>query len=88
MAMGAAWKLRRVLENVRQVLAIELMCAAQAVEYRAPLRPAPAVARALDVVRRHVAPLVKDRVLSGDMTTLAAEIAAGDFDPIVPNPVS
>ncbi|HEU6453776.1 MAG TPA: histidine ammonia-lyase [Gemmatimonadaceae bacterium] len=87
MAMGAAWKLRRVLDNVRQVLAIELMCAAQAVEYRAPLRPAPAVARALEVVRRRVAPLTKDRVLSGDMTALAAVIAAGDFDPIVPNPV-
>ncbi len=29
MAMGAAWKLRRVVRNVRYVLAIELMCAAQ-----------------------------------------------------------
>ncbi len=87
MAMGAAWKLRRVLDNVRQVLAIELMCAAQALEYRAPLRPAPPVARALEVVRRHVAPLAQDRVLSGDMMTLAAVIAAGDFDPIIPNPV-
>jgi histidine ammonia-lyase len=87
MAMGAAWKLRRVLDNVRQVLAIELMCAAQAVEFRSPLRPALPVAHALEVVRRHVAPLTKDRVLSGDMTALAAAIAAGDFDPIIPNPV-
>jgi histidine ammonia-lyase len=87
MAMGAAWKLRRVLEDVRHVLAIELMCAAQAVEHRAPLRPATRVARALEVVRERVAPLTTDRVLSGDMMALAAAIAEGDFDPIIPNPV-
>jgi histidine ammonia-lyase len=86
MAMGAAWKLRRVLDNVRHVLAIELMCAAQAVDLRAPLTPATGVARALEVVRKHVPPLLTDRVLSGDMTALAAAIAAGEFDPILSNP--
>jgi len=85
MAMGAAWKLRRVLDNVRQVLAIELMCAAQAIELRAPLHPAVRVRRALAVVRSRVAPLVEDRVLSGDMSALAAAIAAGDFDDIIPD---
>lgn len=87
MAMAAAWKLRRVLDNVRCVLAIELMCAAQAVEYRAPLRPAPPVARALEAVRAHVAPLTADRVLSGDITAIAAAIAGGEFDSIIPDPV-
>jgi histidine ammonia-lyase len=87
MAMGAAWKLRRVIDNVRHVLAIELMCAAQAVECRTPLRPAPPVARALEVVRAHVASLTQDRVLSGDMAALGAAIAAGEFDPIIPDPV-
>src|SRR5215213_7240819 len=38
MAMGAAWKLRRIVQNVRHVLAIELMCAAQGLDYRLPLR--------------------------------------------------
>jgi histidine ammonia-lyase len=85
MAMGAAWKLRRVLDNVRHVLAIELMCAAQAIELRAPLHPAVRVRRALAVVRSRVAPLVEDRVLSGDMSALAAAIAAGDFDDIIPD---
>ncbi|HEX6535074.1 MAG TPA: histidine ammonia-lyase [Gemmatimonadaceae bacterium] len=84
MAMGAAWKLRRVVGNVRNVLAIELMCAAQAVECRAPLAPARAVGDALAVVRRHVPPLVQDRVLSGDIAALAGAIAAGDFEPLVP----
>src|SRR6185503_4489361 len=36
MAMAAAWKLRRIVKNVRYVLAIELMCGAQGIDYRAP----------------------------------------------------
>ena len=46
MAMGAAWKLRRVVRNVQHVMAIELMCAAQGVEYRRPLRAARGVEEA------------------------------------------
>ena len=87
MAMGAAWKLRRILENVRHVLAIELMCGAQAVEYRAPLRPAPPVGRAVATVRLHVETLGADRVLSGDIEALSAAIAAGQFDSIIPDPI-
>lgn len=74
MAMAAAWKLRRVVRNVRYVLAIELMCAAQGVDYRAPLRPGRGVARSHAAVRRLVAPLERDRVLSGDIERLAAAI--------------
>jgi histidine ammonia-lyase len=85
MAMGAAWKLRRVVENVRHVLAIELMCAAQAVDLRAPLRPAARVGRALEVVRRHVTPLGRDRVLSGDIAALRDAIASGELDSITPD---
>jgi histidine ammonia-lyase len=38
MSMGAAWKARRVIANVQRVLAIELMCAAQGLDYRSPLK--------------------------------------------------
>lgn len=79
MAMGAAWKLRRVIRNVRNVLAIELMCAAQGVDYRAPLKPGRGVARAHATVRSVVAPLERDRVLSGDIAALAGAIENGDF---------
>src|SRR5919206_498712 len=51
MAMGAAWKLRRVIRNVQYIVGIELMCAAQAVDYRAPLRPGRGVAIAHERVR-------------------------------------
>jgi histidine ammonia-lyase len=85
MAMAAAWKLRRIIENVRRVLAIELMCAAQAVECRAPLRTSPPVGRAIAVVRSYVPPLEHDRVLSGDIESLSSTIAEGQFDSIIPD---
>ncbi len=84
MAMGGALKLRRVVQNVRHVLAIELMAAAQAVEYRRPLTPGPLVAEAVARVRAHVAPLVRDRALSDDITRLAGAIAAGAFADLGP----
>src|ERR671920_732252 len=67
MAMGAAWKLRRIVGNVQNVLAIELMCAAQGIDCRAPLRPGRGVARAHADVRKLVPPLERDRVLSTDI---------------------
>lgn len=79
MAMGAAWKLRRVVHNVRHILAIELMCGAQGLEFRRPLRAGWGVERAYDAVRRVVEPLGRDRVLSGDIIALADAIAAGAF---------
>jgi len=81
MAMGAAWKLRRIVHNVQHVLAIELMCAAQGLDYRAPLRPGRGVARAHAAVRELVPPLGDDRVLSGDIAALRDAVAAGRFVP-------
>jgi histidine ammonia-lyase len=79
MAMGAAWKLRRVVKNVRHVLAIELMCAAQGVDYRAPLKPGRGVARAHSTVRSIVQQLKTDRVISHDIANLADAIERGQF---------
>ena len=79
MAMGAAWKARRVVANVQRVLAIELMCAAQGIDYRAPLRPGLGVIRAHEMVRSLVEPLGADRVLTPDIERLAEAVAAGRF---------
>ena len=73
MAMAAAWKLRRVVRNVRYMLAIEFMCAAQGIDYRAPLETRTRCG-AHAAVRRLVAPLERDRVLSGEIERLAAAI--------------
>ncbi|HEX3866068.1 MAG TPA: histidine ammonia-lyase [Gemmatimonadaceae bacterium] len=79
MAMTAAWKLRRVVRNVRYVLSVELMCAAQGIDCRAPLTAGRGVARAHDAVRRVVAPLERDRVLSTDIERIAASIADDEW---------
>jgi histidine ammonia-lyase len=79
MAMGAAWKLRRIIRNVRYVLGIELMCAAQGIDFRAPLRPGRGVARAHAAVRRHIPRLERDRVLGTDMERIAEAIEHGEF---------
>jgi histidine ammonia-lyase len=80
MAMGAAWKARRIIANVRNVLAIEMMCGAQGIDFRAPLKPAIAVGRAHDIVRKVVPRLERDRVMSGDIGLIATEILNGRFD--------
>ncbi|MEP6690641.1 MAG: histidine ammonia-lyase [Gemmatimonadaceae bacterium] len=80
MAMGAAWKLRRIVANLRAVLAIELMCGAQAIDFRAPLRPGRGVAALHARVRNAVTHLDRDRVLAGDIATLIDRITAGAFD--------
>ena len=79
MAMGAAWKLRRVIDNVGNILAIELMCAAQAIDCRAPLAPGRGVAAAHQRVRGLVPPLEADRVLSTDIGLLEAAVRSGVF---------
>ena len=79
MAMGAAYKLRRVIRNVRRVLAIELMCAAQGLDFRAPLKPGRGVGIAHAAVRRAVPTLADDRPLSADIEALAKAIEKGEF---------
>ncbi|MDQ6829102.1 MAG: histidine ammonia-lyase, partial [Gemmatimonadota bacterium] len=85
MAMGAAWKLRRIVRNVRHVLAIELMAGAQAIDFRAPLRPGLGIQELHRRVRAIVAHLDADRVMSGDIAQLGDAIARGTFDALLPN---
>jgi histidine ammonia-lyase len=77
--MGAAWKARRVLRNVENILAIELMCGAQGIDFRAPLRPGKGVRTAHERVRDIVPRLETDRVLSGDIAALMSAVSAGKF---------
>jgi histidine ammonia-lyase len=79
MAMGAAIKLRRILHNVRHVLGVELMCGAQGIEYRRPLRAGAGVERAYGAVRARVPRLAEDRVLGPDIEALAEAVGTGAF---------
>jgi len=80
MGMTGALKLRQIVENGERVLAIELMCAAQGLEFRRPLRASREVERALAVVRSIVLRLEEDRVLAGDIDAMAAAVKGGAFD--------
>jgi histidine ammonia-lyase len=81
MAMGAARKLRRIVEHVTHILGIELLCGAVGLDLRVPLAPAHGVARAHRRVRTLVEPQRGDRVPSGDMMRLAEAVHAGMFVP-------
>ncbi|MFL6297003.1 MAG: histidine ammonia-lyase, partial [Actinomycetes bacterium] len=77
MGWTAGLKLRRVVGNVRRALAIEALCAAQAIDLRAPLRPGSAVAAVLDRVREQVPALDEDRYLAPDLAALERLVADG-----------
>lgn len=67
MGPAAAFKLKRLLENLEQILANEWVCAAQALEYRRPLQFGPGTERGYRVLRQHVDPLKEDRFLAHDL---------------------
>ncbi len=77
MGATAALKLRAALGLARQVLAIELLCAAQALDLRAPLQPGRGSGAARDAVRRRIAPLAEDRYLKADLDAALALCAEG-----------
>ena len=80
MGMTGALKLRQVVANAEYVLAIEMISAAQGLDYRLPLKPAHQVARAAAKVRELIPALHEDRVLAGDMEEMAQALRAGKFD--------
>jgi histidine ammonia-lyase len=66
MGMTSALKLARVVENVRSVLAIEALCAAQGLDFLAPLRPGRGAAAAYERVRA-VVPHIEQDVVLGEL---------------------
>jgi histidine ammonia-lyase len=80
MGMTGALKLRQIVENAERVVGIELMCAAQGLEFRRPLRSSPEVERAHAVVRAIVPRLDEDRVLAHDIEAMAAAVRSGAFN--------
>jgi histidine ammonia-lyase len=80
MSMYAALKAAHAVECARQVLAIELMCAAQALDLLAPLRTSPPLARAHALVRSRVPSLDRDRPPSPDIAEISRLISDGSLE--------
>lgn len=80
MGMTGALKLRQIVENAERIVGIELMCAAQGLEFRRPLRASREVERAHEAVRAVVPKLEQDRVLSPEIEAMAAALRSGAFN--------
>ncbi|HEY8764877.1 MAG TPA: histidine ammonia-lyase [Solirubrobacteraceae bacterium] len=77
MGWGAARKLRTTLGNLGRILAVELACAARALDLRAPLRPGPGTAAALHSVRERIAGPGPDSYVAPDLAAAEALVASG-----------
>jgi histidine ammonia-lyase len=78
MGMTSAIKSRQIIENSWSIVAVELMAAAQAFDFRAPARPSTGCQAAYEVVRKHVKKLDEDRPLYDDITNMTKVARAGD----------
>jgi histidine ammonia-lyase len=79
MSTAAARKCRSVIGNAARVLACELLCAAQGLEFHKPLRPARGVQAAYTRIREHVRPLGRDRTLHRDLDAIERLIRDGSL---------
>ena len=75
MGWGAARKLRRVIDNLRRILAVEWVAAARGIELRAPLQPAAGTAAAISLLRRSVPGPGPDRWLSPELAAAERMLA-------------
>jgi histidine ammonia-lyase len=75
----AALHLREAVDRAEQVLAIEALCAAQGLDFRAPLRPGAGVAAAHEMIRRRVPHLDADRSPSPDIAAVRELVHGGDL---------
>ena len=83
MGMTAALKLRQIVENVEHILAVELLCAAQGLDYRKPLRPGRQIEQVLDVIRAIVPRLEADRPPADDINHLVLTVREGKFGELI-----
>jgi histidine ammonia-lyase len=83
MGMGAALKLKQIVANVAQIVAIELLCAAQGVEVHAPLAPGRGVKEALRRLRAEVVPVRGDETLGPRMEAARDLVLRGALSGLV-----
>jgi histidine ammonia-lyase len=80
MGMTGAVKLRKIVELAEHITAIELICAAEGLEYRAPLQPGRGVKKAYEIIRSRVVRLTADRAMSKDIESIVQATRDGAFD--------
>jgi histidine ammonia-lyase len=87
MGMTTALKTRQIIDNAQAVLGIELMAAAQAIDFRKPLQPSPGSQAAYDIIRKYIHRLEEDRPLFDDINKLKDIVESGEILDAVENVV-
>ncbi len=82
MATNAALRLADMNRNTRAIVAIELLAAAQGIDFRAPLETSPKMAKAHRSIRARVAHWERDRCFGDDLEKIIALIEDGAFDAV------
>jgi len=77
MAAHGARRLQPMVRNLNVILGVEAMCAAQGIEFRAPLKTSAPLQKVLAALRAEIAPLTDDRYLAPDLARAAALVARG-----------
>jgi histidine ammonia-lyase len=77
MAAHGARRLTPMVANLERILGIEALCAAQGIEFRAPLTTSPALQAAIAALRDKVPTLAEDRYLAPDLETAATLVRSG-----------
>jgi len=79
MATFAARRLHTMLDNVDNIIAIELLAAAQGIDFHEPLKSSPALEQILAIIREVSPVYTEDRALATDVTRVAAMVNGGIF---------
>ena len=79
MAAHGARRLGPMVENLNVILGVEAMCAAQGIEFRAPLQTSAALQAVVARLRRDVPALGEDRYLAPDLTAASLLVGSGEL---------
>jgi histidine ammonia-lyase len=79
MAAHGAVRLGKMVENLNVILGVEAMCAAQGVEFRAPLKTSKPLQAVIERLRRDVATMGDDRYMANDLRAAANLIGRGEL---------
>jgi histidine ammonia-lyase len=79
MATFAARRLHEMCANTAGIVAIELLAAAQGIQFHAPCRTSPALEMAIGILRARIAPYTEDRFFAPDIAAATALVELGAF---------
>jgi histidine ammonia-lyase len=84
MATQGARRVGDMARNAAAIIGIELLAAAQGIDFRKPLATSPLLAQAMAAIRARVSFLDRDRIMAPDMAQASVLVVSGWFRHLVP----